>query len=279
MDRRPVGIFDSGMGGVSLLRDALIELPYENYIYYGDNLNAPYGDRSEDEILELTSKAADFLLEHGVKALVLACNTATSAAINILREKLDVPVVSVEPAIKPACEAAGEGKVFMLATAATTKLARYRRLLSRMPDPSRVINIGLSGVVARVERGELGIDAYDDILDEYLAPFLGEKADAVVLGCTHYIFIHDAVEAYFKKHFAGECRIYDGNRATARQLRRVLERSELINPYGEGRAEFFTSGDRDTLLPIFERLLHTPISGLTEANVETPAREQSAFKE
>ena len=109
MDTRPVGIFDSGMGGVSLLRDARLLLPNENFIFYGDNKNAPYGDRTEAEILALTAAAADYLLEHGVKALVLACNTATSASINILRRKLAVPVVSVEPAIKPACESAGEG--------------------------------------------------------------------------------------------------------------------------------------------------------------------------
>lgn len=260
MDGRPVGIFDSGMGGVSLLRDALKVLPNENYIYYGDNLNAPYGDRSEDEILELTSKAADFLLEHGVKALVLACNTATSAAINILRQKLDVPVVSVEPAIKPACEKQGNGKVFMLATDATTKLSRYRKLLSRMPDPSRVVNVGISGIVSRVERGELGIHAYDDIFDKYLAPYHGETADAVVLGCTHYVFIHGAVKAYFKNNMRGECAVYDGNRATARQLRRVLEREDLLNPTGEGRADFFTSGDQATLRPIFDMLICTPIT-------------------
>ena len=112
MDSRPVGIFDSGMGGISLLRDAVRLLPHENFIYYGDNANAPYGDRSEKEILQLTSNAADFLLDHGVKALVIACNTATSASINILRQKLDVPVISMEPAIKPACEMPGDGKVF-----------------------------------------------------------------------------------------------------------------------------------------------------------------------
>lgn len=117
MDARPIGIFDSGMGGVSLLRDARMLLPTENFIYYGDNLNAPYGDRTEEEILALTENSADFLLQLGVKALVIACNTATSASINVLRKKLDVPVISVEPAIKPACEIPGDGKIFMLATA------------------------------------------------------------------------------------------------------------------------------------------------------------------
>ena len=261
MDTRPVGIFDSGMGGVSLLRDALRLLPRENYIFYGDNANAPYGDRTEEEILALTSGAADFLLDHGVKALVLACNTATSASINILRKKLDVPVVSIEPAIKPACERAGEGKVFMLATAATTKLARYRALQQRMPDPSRVINVGISGLVARVERGVVGVGEFDDILDKYLAQYHGMTADAVVLGCTHYVFPAEAIEAYFKAHFEGECRLYDGNRATVRQLRRVLERNGLVNETGTGRVDFLTSGNREELIPVFEKLLAMPIYG------------------
>ncbi|MBR5949452.1 MAG: glutamate racemase [Clostridia bacterium] len=259
MDTRPIGIFDSGMGGVSLLRDARLLLPHENFIFYGDNKNAPYGDRTEEEILSLTSAAADYLVEHGVKALVLACNTATSASINILRKKLAVPVVSIEPAIKPACERAGEGKVFMLATAATTRLARYRALLERMPDPFRVINIGLSGMVARVERGETSIGAFDDILDAYLEPYFGETADAVVLGCTHYVFVGKAVREYFLRHFKGECRLYDGNRATARQLGRVLERNGLMNPFGSGKVTFATSADAEKLAPIFDRFLNAPI--------------------
>ena len=259
MDKRPVGIFDSGMGGVSLLRDALEVLPNENFIFYGDNANAPYGDRSEEEILDLTSAAADLLLGHGVKALVLACNTATSASINVLREKLDVPVVSIEPAIKPACALPGDGKVFMLATAATTRLARYRALQARMPDPSRVINVGISGLVARVERGEIGVGAFDDILDKYLSEYHGMTADAVVLGCTHYIFPARAIETYFKQHFRGECRLFDGNRATCRQLARVLARNDLLNSSGNGSVEFVTSGDREQLKSIFEMLKNTPI--------------------
>lgn len=259
MDTRPVGIFDSGMGGVSLLRDARMLLPNENFIFYGDNKNAPYGDKTEEEILSLTSAAADFLLDHGVKALVLACNTATSASISILRKKLAVPVVSIEPAIKPACERAGDGKVFMLATAATTQLARYRALLERMPDPARVVNIGISGMVARVERGITSVGAYDDILDTYLAPYFGETADAIVLGCTHYVFIGEAIREYFLRRMKGECRLYDGNRATARQLGRVLERFDLLNPYGSGEVCFETSGNRKKLAPIFDNFINTPV--------------------
>ncbi len=259
MDTRPVGIFDSGMGGVSLLRDALEVLPHENYIFYGDNSHAPYGDRTEEEILELTSAAADMLVEHGVKALVLACNTATSASINVLRQKLRVPVVSIEPAIKPACAMPGDGKVFMLATAVTARLARYRALVARMPDPDRVISLGISGIVGLVEKGVTDIGAFDDILDRYLEPYFGMKADGVVLGCTHYVFPAKAIETYFRSRFKGECRLFDGNRGTALQLGRVLGREGLLNPEGNGEVEFTTSGDREALEPVFNRLLAMPI--------------------
>lgn len=259
MDIRPVGIFDSGIGGVSLLRDAIRLLPNENYIYYGDNLHAPYGDRSEDEILEFTSNAADLLLGHGVKALVLACNTATSASINVLRQKLDVPVVSIEPAIKPACSVEGDGKIFMLATEATTRLVRYHALQGRMPDPDRVINVGCSGLVDRIEQGIVDDDAFDDILSKHLSKYHGMKADGIVLGCTHFPFISGAIESYFKRNFDGKCILYDGNAATVRQLGRVLEKSGLNNCLGEANVQFFTSGNRELIYPIFKRFLDTPV--------------------
>jgi glutamate racemase len=128
MSDKPVGVFDSGLGGASVLREALIRLPSENYIYYGDNQNAPYGEKSETEITRLAFGCADFLIGKGVKAMLVACNTATSAAIRAIREKLDIPVVSMEPAIKPACAEPGSGKILMMATPATTRLARYQAL-------------------------------------------------------------------------------------------------------------------------------------------------------
>ena len=261
-DPRPVGVFDSGFGGASFLRNALSELPSERFIYYGDSANAPYGDRTEGEILVLAENAADYLLSKGVKALVVACNTATSAAIKALRERLSVPVVSVEPAIKPACELPGDGKVLMLATAATTKLSRYKALQARMPDPSRVINVGCSGIVERIERGELGEAAFDDILSDKLGGYEGLKVDAIVLGCTHFPFIVPAFRRYASAHFKGECRFFDGNAGTAKQLKRVLNAKKIsadpaLSP--QNRVSFFTSGDRGALYPIFKRLLDIPI--------------------
>lgn len=255
MDARPVGFFDSGLGGASVLRSALAALPGESYVYYGDNRFAPYGDRTEDEITRLTLKSARRLRQEGVKAIVVACNTATATCIRAIRSQLDIPVVSVEPAIKPACMAPGNGRVLMLATLATTRLARYLALQSRMPDPDRVVNVPCPGLVERIESGVFDDDAFDDLLDGYLRPYHGMRVDGVVLGCTHYVFIRGAIARYVRAHFAGPARFYDGNDATALQLRRVLEARALLSDAGAGTVRFLTSGDPSVFEPMFFALL------------------------
>ncbi len=256
MSIRPVGFFDSGLGGASVLRDALKLLPNENYIYYGDNANAPYGDRTEEEITALTFRCAHRLVDMGVKAIVLACNTATATCINQIRNEFSIPVISIEPAIKPACSLPGTGKVLMMATKATTQLERYLRLRERMPDPDRVINIPCPGIVERIESGKLGAEDYDDLFAGYLAPYRGTEVDAIVLGCTHYIFIKDAFRRNAARHLTGNCRLIDGNEGTVRQLGRVLEAHGLANPAGNGSVTFCTSGDRKRLKPIFDMLIN-----------------------
>ncbi len=254
MDNRTVGFFDSGLGGVSVLKEALAFLPRENYIYYGDNGNAPYGDRADEDIERLTLASVSYLLKRDAKAIVIACNTATATCIDQIRAFSSVPVISVEPAIKPACEALGKGKILMLATAATTRLGRYQALRHRMPDPDRVISVPCPGLVERIEQGIFAEDAFDDILDARLSPYEGETVDGIVLGCTHYIFIKKAIARYAAAHFLGSPALYDGNAATARQLKRVLEANALLNPSGTGGVEFCTSGDINLYRPIFERL-------------------------
>ena len=255
MANRPVGFFDSGLGGASVLREALRLLPNENYIYYGDNANAPYGDRTEEEITALTFRCAHRLVDMGVKAIVLACNTATATCINQIRSEFSIPVISIEPAIKPACNLPGTGKVLMMATKATTHLERYLRLRERMPDPSRVINIPCPGIVERIEAGKLGAEDYDDLFAQYLAPYKGAEVDAIVLGCTHYIFIKDAFRRNAKLHLAGNCQLIDGNEGTVRQLGRVLAAHNLTNLSGNSQVTFCTSGDIDRIKPIFDMLI------------------------
>ncbi len=259
MSLKPIGVFDSGLGGASVLRVALKLLPQENYIYYGDNGNAPYGDRAEQEIAEYTFASARKLVEFGVKAIVIACNTATATCIEQIRNELDVPVISVEPAIRPACMAPGSGKILMMATRATTRLERYHTLQSHMPDPARVINIPCSGeMVQRIERGCFGTDGFDDLFDEYLAPYAGLNVDGIVLGCTHYIFIKDAFLRNAERllRIGGGFRLYDGNEGTVRQLKRVLKEKQLLNFAGTAQVEFYTSGDKAKLESIFHQLIH-----------------------
>lgn len=256
MANRPVGFFDSGLGGASVLREALKLLPNENYIYYGDNANAPYGDRSDEEITSLTFRSAHRLVDMGVKAIVLACNTATATCINQIRSEFSIPVISVEPAIKPACMLPGDGKVLMMATMATTRLERYLRLQQRMPDPDRVINIPCPGIVERIEAGKLSADDYDDLFAEYLAPYKNMNTDAIVLGCTHYIFIKDAFRRNAALHLKGKCELIDGNEGTVRQLQRVLSDHGLTNASGSASVTFCTSGDAERLLPIFNTLIN-----------------------
>ena len=254
-----IGVFDSGLGGVSELREAIRVLPHEKFIYYGDNRNAPYGDRTEAEITELTLRCAHTLADQGVKAILIACNTATATCIERIRNELDVPVVSVEPAIKPACMQPGYGKILMMATRATTRLQRYLDLQARMPDPSRIVNIPCPGLVERIEQGIFAEDAFDDLLDAYLSAYHTMQIDGIVLGCTHYIFIRNAIRRYATMHFSGACKLFDGNEATAHQLARVLKEHNMASDAGApGDVEFHTSGDPSQYRPIFDMLLRQP---------------------
>lgn len=254
----PIGVFDSGLGGASVLREALRLLPTEDYIYYGDNANAPYGDRPESEITDLTLACVHRLLDMGCKAILVACNTATANCIDIIRTELNVPVVSMEPAIRLACQQSGPGKVLMMATLATTRMERYLSLQQRMPDPARVINIPCPGIPERVEAGLLGDGDFDDLFDGYLAPYENLETDAIVLGCTHYVFIPGAFRLAARRHLRGPCLLYDGNEGTVHQLARVLEEQGLSNPAGRATVEFHSSGEIAQYQPLFARLLARP---------------------
>lgn len=254
-DRRPVGIFDSGVGGISVLKVARELLPGENYIYYGDNGNAPYGTKTKSEIKRLAFNCAHFLEKRGVKAIVVACNTATSAAIRDIREQLNLPVISMEPAIKPALASSDDGKVLMMATPATCLLERYQLLLHALNGCDKVLNVGCYGLVERIEEGDFSPGRFDDLLKQALSPFNGERIDAIVLGCTHYLFIEQEIACYAAKHFTGSCRVFDGNGGTVRQLTKVLATKGLESDGTGGGVELYTSGDPLKTLPILENLL------------------------
>lgn len=250
----PVGFFDSGIGGISVLKEAFDIMPFENFIYYGDNRNAPYGEKTEDEIKELTLACGELLYRRGVKAIVIACNTATSATVLLMREKYNIPVISMEPAVKPAVAALNSGIVLVLATPATVGQQRYKRLLTTVGHEDRVVSIGCPGLVDLIETGDFDSPEIDRYIANRLVAFEGTEIDGIVLGCTHYSFIRENIARHANAHFKGLRRIFDGNGGTVRQLKKVLEENGILNdPEEKGSVRFYTSAE-ESLIPFFERL-------------------------
>lgn len=245
---RPIGIFDSGVGGISVLKTAFVLMPSENYIYYGDNANSPYGEKSEGEIKELSMAAGRFLFDKGVKAIVIACNTATSAAVNQMREEFNIPVISMEPAVRPALMEVKAGKVLVLATAATVSQERYLKLLERLNAGDRVVSVGCSGLVEMIEEGNTGQKELDAYFNKTFSHIKNINIDAVVIGCTHYSFIHREIKNYINRAFNTDCLMFDGKEGTSHQLRRVLEKDNMLRGSKEkGSIRFYTSGQESEL--------------------------------
>ena len=222
----PIAVFDSGLGGVSVLKELVALMPNENFIYYGDTANAPYGVRTADEVRALTFLAYEKLKNRGIKAFVIACNTATSVSAAALREKYPTDIiVGVEPALKPAVLSMDSPTVAVLATPLTLKEEKFASLVERFSDNARVIPFACPGLVEFVERGEVAGDALHVFLLELLAPLKNEALDAVVLGCTHYPFVKDEIASILGK----DVLIFDGSIGTARETRRRLEAQGILN--------------------------------------------------
>ena len=252
--RAPVAVFDSGLGGISVLRELVRTLPRENYLYFGDSLHAPYGTKTPQEVVDLSLQAADRLLSQGAKALVVACNTATSAAIRTLRKTYpELAIVGTEPAIKPAVERHPGGRILMLATAMTVQEEKFQHLKAQYDDQAQIIPIACSGLMEYVEQGVLrGAEVEGYLLDK-LEPYLKVPIDAVVLGCTHYPFLRGAI----RRIVGRRPEIIDGSIGIARQLERRLEEQGLLNPGDvSGKVEFQNSLDEPEILGLMQALFH-----------------------
>lgn len=230
MDKRtlPIACFDSGVGGISVLREAVKLLPNEDFLFFGDSANAPYGTRTKQEIRGLTLGHARRFYDRGIKALVIACNTATSAAINDLRRiYTDIPVIGIEPALKPAALMSPHPTVIVMATPLTVHERKFNDLLGHYTDKADVIPIACPGLMEFVEQGKTDGEEITACLDSLLSPFLKTThVDAIVLGCTHYPFAAPAI-----RRIAGEdVRIFDGGAGTARELKRRLAQENLLTP-------------------------------------------------
>ena len=247
-----IGILDSGVGGVSVLQKAAEMLPNENFIYFGDNANAPYGPRPIEEIKALSAKAVDHVLSHDVKAIVLACNTMTAAYAADLRKTAKIPVIGMEPAVKPASLARKKGYILAMATRATLRLDKFTRLMELYGE--NVIPVEGTGLVEIVESGKTGTKEAEDALLNLFMPYLSRQIDGIVLGCTHYPFLRREIE-----HFFPEARIFDGREGTVRQLGRLLEENKtLTNSSQPGEIIFETSGS-DENLALMKKLFNEKI--------------------
>lgn len=252
-DLRPVGVFDSGVGGLSILAELHRQAGAESFVYLADQAWAPYGNRTLDEVRARSFAIADHLLARGVKAIVVACNTASAAALHELREVFPaVPFIGMEPAVKPAAESSRRRVVGVLATRATFQGELYSSVVDRHANGVRVVERAGSGLVELIEAGTLGGGAIEDLLRTHLTPMLDEGIDTLVLGCTHYPFIAPAIRAIL-----GEgVRLIDPAPAVARQTVRILEHNGLSGAADpDGETGYLTTGDPDILAGQVRRLL------------------------
>lgn len=247
-----VGVFDSGVGGISILKSLTRVLPNERFLYFGDSANAPYGEKDIDTVRALSTGIVEEMIAGGVKAIVIACNTATAAAAAYLRARIDLPIIGVEPALKPAAIAAD--RVLVMATDVTLSLKKYHDLWDRYAGYADCISLPCPGLAARIEHGALDAPDLRAMLADLLAPYIG-KVDAVVLGCTHYPFVKKPIA-----DILGDVRFFDSGDGTARELRRVLAaRGTLAAGDAPGGVIFQSSIDTPEEIALYKWFYHQDI--------------------
>ena len=247
-----IAVFDSGVGGISVLRQLRKLMPEENYIYYGDSANAPYGSRSTDEVRALTLAAAEKLIsETPVKALVVACNTATAAAIENLRIKYsDLIVIGIEPALKLAADNFPGGRLGVMATEVTLREEKFDHLMHRFDRACTITKIPAPGLVKLIEAGKSDSPETDALLQKLLGPYVG-KLDALVLGCTHYPFVSRRIAAVL----GPDTQLLHGGKGTARETKRRLESAGLRN-CGPGSVKIISSDPNPSVTELAWKLLN-----------------------
>lgn len=259
-NERSIGVFDSGIGGLSVLRHICQTLPHESLLYFADSGFAPYGGKPEEVIVARTLAIAEFLLKQHAKALVVACNTATAASIAAVRARYpELPIVGVEPGLKPAAAVTKSKVVGVLATERTLASNKFNSLRQQISTATQVTFLPQAciGLADQVEKGELQTPATIALLQRYVTPLLQEGADTLVLGCTHYPFVQSVIEQIIEKTSGGPVTIIDTGEAVARQLARLLQQHALqceSNQVGTLRA--FTTGEAPALSDAFVKLLN-----------------------
>ena len=230
-----IGVFDSGYGGVTILKELKKLLPNENFVYLGDTKNAPYGNKDPEEVKKYVMDITDFFVKEKVKAIVVACNTATSIAVKDMRSKYpDLIIIGTEPAVKVAIDN-GKKKILVLATVNTLKLEKFVNLVDRLNADDKIISEDLEGLAALIDKGDLDSKEINNLLENKLLKYKGQ-IDSVVLGCTHYPFVKDKIEKIL------EVPTYDGSKGIARELKRRLEEKELLSNNEKGKIIYLSTG-------------------------------------
>lgn len=248
-----IGFFDSGVGGISVLIEAIRLLPQEDFLFFGDSANAPYGIKTLEEVRGLTIKHVEAMMERGVKAVVVACNTATSAAIKDLRLRHpDFPMIGIEPALKPAALFREHAVIIALATPMTIREEKFHELAERFRNQAEILPVAAGGIVPLVEAGAEDSPEMDAYLEEVFSPYRGRRIDAVVLGCTHFPFAAKAISRYF----GPETVLFDGAEGTARELKRRLSESGLLSDRKRAGTLLIENSGGEEKIRLCERLLN-----------------------
>ena len=252
-----VGVFDSGLGGTSVLAALVAELPHERFAYFGDTANAPYGDKTEQWVRQRSCSIAEDFMAQGAKAIVIACNTATSAGAATLRERHPgFPIVGIEPALKPAVNAPDHGNILVMATQTTLDLDKFHTLAHTYGESATVFTQACPGLADLVETGQLDSPAMHALLEKLLGPWRQRQIASVVLGCTHYPFVKEQIRAVL-----GPVNFFDGNVGTALQLRHLLEAAHALAPESQrGSVEFCSSEGGAEVLERYARMYQAALT-------------------
>jgi len=259
----PIGVFDSGVGGISVLADLIHQLPDEEYIYFGDSGNAPYGVRSKEEVKKLSFDVVNHLLNLKIKALVVACNTATSVAIEELRSSLDIPVIGMEPALKPAIELNKRGKIVVMATPVTLREKKFNDLIEKFKHTTNVVKMPCPGLVEIIEKDGKYASEINDYIKKVFSPYNIDEIGAIVLGCTHYVFIKDVIVNIVGENIS----IVDGNLGTARHVKHLLYDNGTLIPISkedckETKIKVINSSNDTNMVSLSKKLLEERLKDL-----------------
>jgi glutamate racemase len=247
MKNKPIGLFDSGIGGTSIWKEVVKLLPNENTIYLADSKNAPYGEKSSEEIIALSIKNTEFLLSKGCKLIIVACNTATTNAIDYLRKNYTIPFIGIEPAIKPAALLSKTGAIGILATKGTLSSKLFEKTTKEYTKNITTIEQDGEGLVPLIEEGKLNSPEINELLTTYLKPMLNFNIDHLVLGCTHYPYLIPEI----KKIIGENITIIDSGEAVAKQTKAILEKYNLLSTStSKSRHQFYTNSETKVLKEI-----------------------------